>query len=65
MRKERDVAKHEAEVAIARMNDLEASMKLREEKIQRLGDELQKQTGQDGYLVTLRHKCDLQQQELD
>ncbi|OHT07948.1 hypothetical protein TRFO_05074 [Tritrichomonas foetus] len=65
LRNERDEAKKELNKTIAKMEELEGSMKLRDDEITRLSEELQKQTGQDGYLVTLRHKCEKQEQELE
>lgn len=65
LRKERDEARQHSDILTSKMNELESTMKLKEDEIQRLGDELKKQTGQDGYMITLRHKCETQQQELD
>lgn len=65
LRKERDDAKEHSEIMTAKMNELETSLKMKDEEIQRLGDELKRQTGQDGYLITLKHKCEKQQQEIE
>ena len=65
LRKERDQARKDAEVAITKMNELENIVKIRDNEIHRLGSELQKETGRDGFLVSLRHKYDQQQEEIE
>lgn len=65
LRKERDQARKDAETAITRMNELESVVKIRDDEINRLGSELQRETGRDGFLVSLRHKYDQQQEEID
>lgn len=65
LRKERDLARKEAEAAVSVKSELENLIAIRDSEIQRLGTELQKETGRDGYMVTLRHRCDQQAEELD
>ena len=65
LRKERDQARKDAEEAIAVKSELENLIAIRDAEIQKLGTELQKETGRDGYMVTLRYRCDQQAEELD
>lgn len=65
LRKERDQARKDAEAAIVRMNELENVVKIRDDEIHRLGSELQRETGRDGFLVSLRHKFYQQQEEIE
>ena len=64
-RSERDQARKEAESIKLRLADLDGVVKLRDEEIDRLGNELQKETGRDGYLISLRHKCSQQEAEIE
>ena len=65
LRKERDKAREDSLTAITKATELEESLKLREEEIARLSEELQKQTGQNGYMVSLKDKCEKQKREIE
>lgn len=65
LRRERDEARKLYEVSNHRIAELEESMKFKDDEILRLGEELKKQTGQDGYLITLKHKCQTQEQLIE
>lgn len=65
LRKERDQARKDAETAMTRMTELENVVKIRDTEINRLGSELQRETGRDGFLTSLRHKYEQQQEEID
>lgn len=65
LRNERDEARKQQDVAMARMSELEEVVKIRDEEIIRLGNSLQQETGKDGYLISLRHKLQQCQDEIE
>ncbi|KAH0789463.1 centrosomal protein [Histomonas meleagridis] len=65
LRKERDDALKNSETATHRIAELENSIKFRDDEIHRLGQCLQRETGKNGYLVSLRHKYEQQNDEID
>lgn len=65
LRKERDTAVKTADDAVKKMADLEKVVQIRDEEIHRLGSDLQRETGKDGFLVSLRHKYDQQKAEIE
>ena len=65
LRKERDNAVKTADEAVKKMADLEKVVKIRDDEIHRLGSDLQRETGKDGFLVSLRHKYEQQKSEID
>ena len=48
-----------------KIEELNGCIKLRDEEIQRLGEELQKETGRDGYLMSLRYKYQKAEEEIE
>ena len=65
LRKERDAARQEAKETEMSMDDVENMLKVRDDEIQRLGADLQRETGKDGYMVSLRHKYEQQKAEIE
>lgn len=53
------------EVLTANINEYKDIVKLRDDEIVRLSEELQKETGRDGYLTSLKHKLQLSQIEVE
>lgn len=47
------------------IEELKSCIKLRDTEIQRLGEELQKETGRDGYLISLRYKYQKAEEEIE
>ncbi|EAY01914.1 hypothetical protein TVAG_068800 [Trichomonas vaginalis G3] len=60
-----ELKEKEKETLITNINDLKDLMKLRDDEISRLGLELQKETGRDGYMISIRYKNQQLQEEID
>lgn len=56
---------HEAQSYIQKINQQQELIKLRDDEILRLGEELQHETGRDGYMMTLRHLNQQQAAEIE
>jgi chromosome segregation ATPase len=64
IRHERDLAHGEVDAAISRKGELENLITIRDDEIVKLGAILQRETGKDGFLVSLRHRYDLREAEI-
>jgi centrosomal protein CEP135 len=62
---ESDNQKRQINDLTSTVEGLKGSIKLRDDEIQRLGEELQKETGRDGYLISLRYKYQKSQEEIE
>lgn len=65
LKSERDAFASKLEEANNTVNELKQCLKIRDDEINRLGEELQKETGKDGYLITLRYKYQKAEDEIE
>lgn len=62
---ENEYLKQQVNEFSTQLEGFKASIKLRDEEIERLGNELNKETGKNGYIITLRHKCQKAEEEVE
>ncbi|EAX88026.1 hypothetical protein TVAG_018980 [Trichomonas vaginalis G3] len=62
---ENDYLKQQVNQLSNALEESKACVKLRDEEIDRLGTELNKETGRNGFLITLRHKCQKAEEEVE
>jgi chromosome segregation ATPase len=65
LRMERDQAKKEAEGLRLRLDEQKTLTEIQKEEVNRLSADLQRETGSDGYLVSLRYKYEQQKEEIE
>lgn len=62
---ERDLLKTQLRNQVANNEEIKACIKLRDDVIEKLSEEIQKETGKDGYLLTLRYKYQKAEEEIE